>query len=318
MNKPYISIIFPTMRPGGLDFVFASLENQTFNDFELIIVDNLYEYRKDIVKEKAKQYSIQYKHIPPIINKFPVHSYPSTMNSGIVWARGEITLLTLDYRYFMPNSLQKHADFHKAAGYNVGYAAASKFVVAPSIKSGLPSYGYNDDYDQYIKDLEGGVFQSYMWSIFEKEFDKDTPDTSTWQEVDRLKHGYDPKTDIPLGTILPSNYIFLHSESLKTEIILAANGINEALDGAHSHQDVEFAQRLQNMFDFKWVCDNTNITYRTDAGHSIVAKLKLIEEVDNAASSIFAQYQNGSTTPANSWNLKQAHGKNQEQNAAIE
>ena len=53
-NKtPYLSVVFPTMRPGGLDFVFSSLENQTFKDFELVFADNLYNYRKDIVKEKA-------------------------------------------------------------------------------------------------------------------------------------------------------------------------------------------------------------------------------------------------------------------------
>jgi glycosyltransferase involved in cell wall biosynthesis len=56
-NKPYISIIMPTMRIGGLGVVFDSLEKQEFRDFELVIADNIYEYRKDIVKEKAKQYS---------------------------------------------------------------------------------------------------------------------------------------------------------------------------------------------------------------------------------------------------------------------
>ena len=252
----------------------------------------------------------QYKHVPPIINKFPVHSYCHTINSAICHARGEVILLTLDYRYFMPTTLQKHANFHMSHANNYGYAPGSKFVLAPSIKTGLPSYGYNADYDRYIKDLKDGKLQNYMWSMFGDEFTKDTPDPSHWQELDR-SNGYDPKMDILPGTEVTPMYVFLNNESIKTKIILGANGLNEELDGAHSHQDIEFGHRLRNLYDFKWIADNTNITYRTNSGHGIVSKLKLIKEIDDNATAIFTKYQNGSKDSVNNWSLAEVHAENQ-------
>lgn len=308
--KPYISVVFPTMRPGGLDVVFSSLENQIFKDFELIFADNLYDYRKDIVKEKAKQYSIKYKHVPPIVNKFPVHSYCHTINSAISHASGDVIFLTLDYRYFTPWTLQKHAEFHKASPDNFGFASPTKRPIARNLKHGLPDYGNSERYEQYIKDLDNGKLDDYMWSIFENEFGKNSEDPSTWELLDRTIYGHDPKVDFGPGTEVDPILIFLHSESIKQKIVLGANGLNEALDGAHSHQDIEFSHRLRNLYDFKWITDNTNITYRIGGGHGIVYKLKLIEKIDNSAATIFEKYKNGSKDPVNNWSLAEVNAEN--------
>jgi glycosyltransferase involved in cell wall biosynthesis len=310
-HKPYISIIIPMMRPGGLDTIFESLEAQTFKDFELIMADSLYEYRKDIVKERGKKYSFSYKHIPTITNKFPVQSYCHAMNSAITNTSGEVILFTSDYRYFMPDTLQKHANFHKTHPDNFGYAPPSKFVFPPAMKSGIPSYGRNSDYDKYVSDLSSGVLDEYMWSIFDDDLFSSPQDLSKWPEIDRIKVGYDPKDIIPPNTEVSPMIIFLQSESVKIKMVLAANGLNEALDGAHSHQDIEFAHRLRNLFDFKWIGDNTAITYKVEGGHAIINKMKLIEAVDSAAASVFEKYKCGSKDPVNDWNLASVHAANQ-------
>jgi hypothetical protein len=299
------------MRPGGLDTLFYSLANQTFKDFELIISDSLYEYRKDIVQEQAKRFSFKYKHIPTIIDKFPVQSYCHAMNSAIVNASGEVILFTSDYRYFMPWSLQKHADFHKTHGDNVGYAPPSKFLLPAPMKANIPSYGRNEGYEQYAIDLKEGKLDEYMWSIFENDLFSTPQDLSTWPEIDRIKVGYDPKTDYAPGSEVSPMVIFLQSESMKISTALKANGLNEALDGAHSHQDIEFSHRLRSMFDFKWIGDNQNATYKITGGHNIINKMKLIPENDNAASSIFDKYKAGSKDPVNSWSLMDIHTRNQ-------
>jgi glycosyltransferase involved in cell wall biosynthesis len=310
--KPYISIVFPTMRIGGLDVVFSSLANQTFNDFELIFADNLYEYRKDIVKEYAKLFpSIKYKHVAPIKNIFPTHAYCHTINSAIAHASGEVILFTLDYRYFPPDCLQKHAAFHKSHAENVGYAPASKFLATQKLKPGLPSYGFNAGYDDYILDLKAGKLQNYMWSIFEDEFGVVDHNPSSWPELDRTVVGYDPKLDMGPGTEVSPMLIFMHAESVKTKLVLQANGMNEALDGAHSHQDIEFAHRLRNLFDLKWMADNTNTGYRITGGHEVVKKLRLVEAVDSQATTIFNQYKNGSKEQVNTWSLTEVNAKNQ-------
>ena len=300
------------MRLGGLDIIFSSLEHQTFKDFELVIVDNLYDYRKNIVAEKSKQFSFACKHIPPIENKFPIQAYCSALNSGIVNVSGDVILFTTDYRYFMPDVLQKHADFHKFSANNVGLAAPQKFVISPPPKHGLPHYGTNDKYHQYIQDLHDGVLDRYMWSIFETEFNKDT--AFVIEEEDIQKTGWDPKTDINLtglpGSEISPMYIYITNDSVKTETVLKANGMNEILDGARSHQDIEFSHRLRNLFDFRWIGDSSCMTYRVSGGHRIIEKLKLADNVDNFALSVFEKYKNGSKEPVNSYSLAEAHARN--------
>lgn len=299
------------MRIGGLDVVFSSLANQTFKDFELVFADNIYEYRKDIVKEKAKEYGIRYKHVPPIVNRFPLHALCHTTNSAIAHADGDVILLTLDYRYFMPDCLQKHAEFHKSHADNFGYAPASKFVIPGEAKIGLPAYGYNEGFDQYLKDLNDGKLQDYMWSILDKEFDTTPQDPSSWEELDRTKVGHDPKLYMPPGTEVSPMLIFLHSESMKSKIVFEANGLNEDLDGAHSHTDIEFSHRLRNLFDYKWIADNTNISYRITGGHNVVHKLRLDEKKDSGATAVFDKYKNGSKDRVNTWSLSKQHEINQ-------
>lgn len=318
MKKPYISIIFPTMRPGGLDTIFNSLEHQTFKDFELIICDSLYQYRKNIVKEMAQKFSFRYTHMPTIIDKFPIQSYCHAMNSAITRVNGDVILFTTDYRYFMPSSLEKHVNFHKSHSDNFGYAPPSKFVIPPAQKKiGLPAYGNNTNYKQYAEDLRNGKLQDYMWSIFEKGFFESTQNPSSWQELDRLKVGYDPKADVAENVEVSPMVIFLQSESIKTKLVLEANGLNEALDGAHSHQDIEFSHRLRNLFDFKWIGDNTNPVYKVIGGHDIINKIQLIESIDNSAQSIFDKYQSGSKDLVNSWSLSQVHNLNQKYFSAV-
>jgi glycosyltransferase involved in cell wall biosynthesis len=310
--KPYISIVLPTMRPGGLDIVFSSLANQTFKDFELIIVDNIYEYRKDIVKEKAKSFDIRYKHVPPRINKFPTHAFSSTINTAITYASGGVILFTLDYRYFMPWSLQKHADFHRAHQDNEGLSCPTKFVLSQSLKKGLPSYGtdglasFDSYYEKYVQDLKDGKLDDFMWSIYESEVMPSSEDPSEWQERDKL-YGYDPKTDMPTGTPVSPLLCFLQGESIKTNIVLAANGLNEEFDGAPNYQDIEFSHRLRNLFGFQFYCDNTNTTYRVNGGHNIIPKIQLVQSVCDKAQSIFKKYENGSIDLVNDWSLSEAH-----------
>jgi hypothetical protein len=310
-NNPYISVVFPTMRIGGLDVVFNSLENQTFKNFEVIIADNIYEYRKDIVKEKAKKYSFRYKHISPIINKFPMHAFCHTLNSAIVQASGEVILFVTDYKYFMPWTLQKHADFHMSHSENIGYAPSSKFLLPPPMKLGLPSYGRSENYNQYIADLKDGKLTDHMWSIFDNDIFATPQDLSMWPQIDRVKIGYDPKESILPGLEVSPLHIYLQSESVKTKIVLAANGINEELDGAPNYQDIEFSHRIRNLFNFKWIGDNANATYRITGGEKVINKIQLIESVEGKAKSIFDKYAAGSKDQVNSWSLAETHAKNQ-------
>lgn len=309
-KKPYLSIVCPTMRIGGLDVIFNSLDRQTFKNFELIISDSLYNYRKDIVKEKADKLSFKYKHIPPIIDKFPISSICHATNSAIVQAEGDVIVFVTDYRYFPPEALQKHVDFHQSHADNIGYAPPSKFLLPPPMKKGIPSYGRNAKYKQYMEDLKNGALQNYMWSIYDNDIFETSQDLSDWPEIDRLKVGYDPKTTVTPGEEVSPQHIYLQSESVKTKIVLEANGMNEALDGAFNYMDIEFSHRLRNMFDFKWLGDNTNPVYRITGGDGIINKPQLLENVQNTTESVFNKYRDGSKEPVNTWSLTKVRAEN--------
>lgn len=297
--KPYISIVIATARIGGWDILFAGLENQTFKNFEVIIADSLYKYRKDIVKEKAKQYSINYKHIEPIKDNFPSISYCHANNSAITHASGDVILFTTDYHYFPPNYIQKHVDFHQSHANNIGYAPSVIPKMAPEIKSGLLSYG---NYTKYLEDLNSGILQDYMWSSFITDIDINTPDFAT--VANDPDGGYDPKRSIQPGVEVPPTIIHLQSESIKTNIVLESNGLNEALDGSHGWQDIEFSHRLRNLFGFKWIGDNTNNIYRTGS-HRIIQRFQFTRP-PGSNEQIFQKYANGSKDPVNNWSLKEA------------
>jgi glycosyltransferase involved in cell wall biosynthesis len=303
---PYISVVMPTMRPGGLDIVCSSLENQTFKDFELVIVDNLYHYRKDLVAEKSKEYSFPIKHIPPMVDKFPIHSPSSTINTGIINTSGEVIIMTIDYKYFMPWCLQKHADFHMTHPDNHGYSPPSKYVVPEKFKSGLPAYQRN--YDQYVQALRDNKLKDFMWSINDEEFTKNGPDPSGWKELDKL-YGYDTRTAIPPGVEVSPLLFFIQGESIKTKMILAANGLNEEMDAAPNYQDIELSHRLRNLFGFKFYGDNTNVSYRITGGHRVIEKLQFTQSVCNKVEGIFKRAENGFTGPINDWSLLEEYKK---------
>jgi hypothetical protein len=208
----------------------------------------------------------------------------------------------------MPEMLKVHAEFHKSHADNFGFGGGTKFVFPPQIKKGLLEYGIN--YIEYLDALKQGKYQDYMWSIFEDEFTKDTKNPSNLQELDYKKTGWDPKADIAPGGDVNPLHIFLQNESVKTKIVLEANGLNEALEGHNGPPDIEFSHRLRSLFDFKWLGDNTAITYRITGGEKIISKLKLTEKRDNLYS-VFEKYRDGSKDTVNNWNLSEVHAANQ-------
>ncbi|GAG63016.1 unnamed protein product, partial [marine sediment metagenome] len=62
--KPKITVLTIIYRPGYIDSMVAALEAQTFREFEWVLVDDLYEQRKDLVKDYIGG-AFPLTHIPP-------------------------------------------------------------------------------------------------------------------------------------------------------------------------------------------------------------------------------------------------------------
>ena len=72
-----VSVVVPTYRIGGIDILVSSLQNQTYEDFELIICDCIHKHRKDIIKQEISKLGLKFdvKHVEPINNRYPLNIY---------------------------------------------------------------------------------------------------------------------------------------------------------------------------------------------------------------------------------------------------
>jgi len=114
VKMPKISVLVSTFRPGGLDITFAGMRDQTFRDFELILVDRRYERRHQEVINLAAEYGLADKiiHAPEHRRNGKWLSLTAGWNTAIALARNEILLFFQDWCYAPPNWLASHMEYH--------------------------------------------------------------------------------------------------------------------------------------------------------------------------------------------------------------
>lgn len=86
LHKPDLHIFEPTLE---------AFKNQTNKDFECIIVDTLYEQRKNYFKDKDLPFHV--KHVPAQPNVWIEHGFPgicAQYNKGIIYADGQLLFFT--------------------------------------------------------------------------------------------------------------------------------------------------------------------------------------------------------------------------------
>lgn len=242
-----ISVIVPTNRVGGLDLLIDSLSRQTYRNFELIIVDNIWRYRERLVHERIQKLPFRVKHIPPRDNPFPDVAYCQTMNTGIAHARGETLVFLCDYSFLAPDCLATHAvcQAKKPGPLHLDY----DYCELPPLREGFPGYhqdgrdGTATDYvetinsttERYCADLDAGRLDPFMWSLFAEPLESPAGLEIT--------HRHRP---CELRKSGDWNFCSFKNESFPTELLLEMNGLNEALDESHCYQDQEFSYRLRD------------------------------------------------------------------------
>lgn len=254
---PLLSVIIPTNRAGGLDLTFASLEAQTFRDFELVLVDHLHPWRKHVVAKEAIKYDFPVKHVQPWSDPFPDQAYQRAVNTGLLHASGKYAVFTCDYAHLQPNALAKHAAFHMAESRPRALVGTFRLVETPPINPSFPigTYGAGSierhrelwtRYErvehcykwvaQYISDLNSHQLDPYFWSIFARDFKS--------SQIPVLKTVHEePKLLFPPGLCNP-NDCHLKNDSFPIQSLIEINGFDEEFDGCHCFQDTEVANRL--------------------------------------------------------------------------
>lgn len=256
-----ISVIIPTNRVGGLDVVFDSLETQVDRDFELVLVDNLYRYRRELVAEKAKAYSFPVTHIEPRDNPFPRVCYCRTMNTGVAHARGSILLYQCDYTWMSPECLAWHSKWQEM--FRGPVAVDMAYTSLPQLMSGFPAGRFlhkvdptaanavefmqstNEATADYVDCLDRGKLDQFLWSIFAERL--------TYERVWSLPIESVHYKNTSAGVFDDYNYCAFKNESFPTDLVLDMNGHDEDYDLSHAWQDSEFSYRLRER-GVKWHC----------------------------------------------------------------
>lgn len=112
-----ISVITPSVRPEGLDIVQKSLDNQTFREFEWIIVGpvSLVNSYRGMISDFYKRagYGVSLLHEPPK-NEGDMYNLNKAWNKAFKEARGELFVSFVDMTWAPPNALQQFWDHYEA------------------------------------------------------------------------------------------------------------------------------------------------------------------------------------------------------------
>jgi hypothetical protein len=252
MSLPFLSVVVPTMRVGGLDVLTHGLRGQVFRDFELVLVDALRDLRGHALDEEEYQVT----HVAPVDNPFPLNAFCRYANTGLLHARGEIVVFVTDYTYLPPDCLQRHAQFHASHDFVEALMCPHQYLGLPPLRSSFPTYKQSE-VERYALDVEAGKLDDCMWTIFQKEFSRADADSLP---LDAIYGWADPKMKMGSGPIDPT-FFHAKNESVRREHVNAIDGWDEQLDHAHCYQDSDLADRLSTLRGVRWILDQTNVAY---------------------------------------------------------
>ena len=263
-----VSIVCVTARPGGLDCLRTGLAHQEFdhNEFELVLVDALYEYRKDIVTSYFAEKKILCRHIPPRQRVFPTDAVPQARNAAIAKARGELLLWIVDYSVLPPRCLAEHWGvfeyfekkrsgmaahrylFPPKPAYTVPFYAPFQ-AFTPNQASGI-TYEYNSSFTaSFVTDLETGFYAPYMLSIFENPIE--SQDDINLLHEDLYFYHADPKLDGLIGGDVSGNFFHAKGESVPRSVSINVNGFDEDYI-SHCYDDTGFGHMVMHG-GHKWI-----------------------------------------------------------------
>lgn len=192
-----------------------TLADQTFKDFELVLVDALWETRADWFRDHPQPFVV--KHVPSSPNYWHARGRPglsAQLNRGFIWADGKYVWMGSESCLFPPHHLQLVSDLFRSGKVPVGWYCGERGR-RPGGMYKLPAS---------VPAMQGYTADDLELTIDPRVFSFQEDSSLVLFPVDgNLYYGY---SGAPL------------------DAAIAVNGFDEMLDGTKAFQDIEFGGRL--------------------------------------------------------------------------
>lgn len=232
-----ISIVFITIRPGVYDMLFNSLAGQTYRNYELIVVDDAHAQRREKVLEYAKLKQIPLAYYGPSKEKtYPENKfcYANAMNTGIGYARGDITLFVQDFCWLPPILLETIFELY----------SANKTLCLLSFQEIL----YQTPVPRAI--VNKAIVAEAPLFLFEEEMVEPPPmhNFKVWQ-------GKNPPLDVKNGMqVVPMMFWECFCSAINTSLIKCLNGFNEIIDKGDDCNEKDIMYRAKMLGVQSYIC----------------------------------------------------------------
>ncbi len=270
-----VSVITTAYRPGGLDITLAGMLDQTYPNFEVIIVDKRYNKRHNDVMKLAEDYGIRDKiiHLPEHRMNGKWTTFCSAWNTGMALATGDLLIFLCDWMYVHSSWIEAHIRAHEVP---------NRYVAAPYIHTDLPEltkpYPYDNEkqrqrgdrctepddvfYGSILEEMltfKGGAFDPKWIPLLKRHEYPHQDSRFTWQ---------------PTSTEIGPNaegWMHIKHESLSRELAYRLNGLDERLERGKGPMDIDYQMRLTQAGVSLWwdvsippgICPNPRFYCRT-------------------------------------------------------
>lgn len=199
-----------------MDILRANADRQTFRDFDIVIIDGLWEDREKEVKEYFKDYDLTYVKQSKK-RKGAYSNLAHADNEAFKAARGKLLVMLQDYIWIPHNSLEKFWYAYEDKG---------------DILVGAVGHQYGKPGKEDIVNPKGKI------TIFDKPFTH-KPESQTWA---------DPRMRLDQGTFYETSPINweLSYGSIPRKVVYEMGGMDEEYDfHGFAYDNVNIAQRAE-------------------------------------------------------------------------
>ena len=200
-EKPTVSVVIPTHNRAHLiGWTIQSVLNQTYQDFEIIVVDDASSDNTEEIVSNIKDDRIRY------IRHEKNKGAPAARNTGIKAAKGEYIAFQDSDDEWLPQKLEKQMKVFENVPPKVGIVYTGFFRIVDGKKEYIPYSWVTQKEGNIHKELLKGSFIATPSIVVRKEcfekagmFDERLPRLQDWELVLRLSKYYDFKfIDEPL------------------------------------------------------------------------------------------------------------------------